>query len=190
MKEEQILSVLGQVDEKYIKEADPMNKTKKKNSWLKWGAAAACLCLVIAGAFTMWPSQNPGGEIVDNGDLVSSSGVADVAPMVYVNDILYKQSTMQTSYAELKDDFVYIGKVENDITSYQSVPSDGVPKENFQSNSPIVGAEIYQYGDNIVVQIDGKYWLYEVLEDQSNSNAWDNLSEEEKMQLDPSYNAN
>lgn len=184
MKEERILSVLGQVDEKYIKEADPMNKTKKKNSWLKWGAAAACLCMVIAGAFTMWPSQSPGGE------MVSSSGVADVAPMVYVNDTLYKQSTKQTSYAELKDDFVYIGKVENDITSDQSVTSDGVPKENFQSNTPIVGAEIYQYGDDIVVQISGEYWLYEVLEDESNSKAWDDLSEEEKMQLDPSYNAN
>lgn len=53
MKEERILSILNQVDEKYIKEAEPMNKTKKKNNWMKWGAMAACLCLVVVGALTI-----------------------------------------------------------------------------------------------------------------------------------------
>ena len=35
------------------------------------------------------------------------------------------------------------------------------PKENFQANDDIVGAAVYQYGDRIVVEIEGKYWLYE-----------------------------
>ena len=35
-------------------------------------------------------------------------------------------------------------------------------ENNFQANQhSIVGAEIYQYGENIVVEIEGKYWLYE-----------------------------
>ena len=34
-------------------------------------------------------------------------------------------------------------------------------KKNFQANHPIVGAKVYQYGDNIVVEFEGKYWLYE-----------------------------
>lgn len=55
MKEERILNVLGKVDEKYIKEADPEVKAKRKAPvWTKWGAMAACLCLVI-GAITMIP---------------------------------------------------------------------------------------------------------------------------------------
>lgn len=190
MKEERILNLLNQVDEKFIKEADPMNKAKKKNNWLKWGAVAACLCLVLVGAFTMLPSQTPGGEIVNNNDVVSSSGVADVAPMVYVNNTLYKQSNERTSYTDLKDDFVYLGTVKSDITSDQSTVTDGVPKENFQSNTPIVGAEIYQYGDNIVVHSENAYWVYETLDDGDVSKALDNLTEEEKMQLDPSYDAN
>lgn len=28
-------------------------------------------------------------------------------------------------------------------------------------NDDIVGAAVYQYGDNIVVEFEGKYWLYE-----------------------------
>ena len=36
-------------------------------------------------------------------------------------------------------------------------------QKNFQANHPIVGAKVYQYGNDIVVEIEGKYWLYEQL---------------------------
>jgi len=42
--------VLGEINEKYLNEAISY-KAKKKNGWLKWGAIAACLCLVVIGAF-------------------------------------------------------------------------------------------------------------------------------------------
>ena len=97
--------------------------------------------------------------------------IADAPPMVYVNDTLYKQSTKQTSYNELKDDFVYLGVIESDITNLQNNSngntSDGIPKENFQANHPIVGAKVYQYGNDIVVEIEGKYWLYEPIEENA-----------------------
>ncbi|MDD2959383.1 MAG: hypothetical protein PHR92_12820 [Lachnospiraceae bacterium] len=54
MKEEKrILNVLGQVDEKYIEEAAPGKRANKKAkhkspTWTKWGALAACVCLVLA----------------------------------------------------------------------------------------------------------------------------------------------
>ena len=99
-------------------------------------------------------------------DSVTTPGIADAAPMIYVNDTLYKQSTSQTSFTELKDNFVYLGVIESDVTNIQGTNDagnylDGIPKENFQANHPIVGAEVYQYGENIVVGIGGKYWLYE-----------------------------
>lgn len=50
MKEERILNVLGKVDEKYIKEADPEVKSKRKApAWVKWVSMAACLSLIITG---------------------------------------------------------------------------------------------------------------------------------------------
>ena len=93
--------------------------------------------------------------------------VADAAPMVYVNDTLYKQSTSQTSYTELKEEFVYLGEIESEVINDQSI-TDGIPNKNFQANHSIVGSEVYQYGDDIVVEINGKYWLYERLEDNLN----------------------
>ena len=51
MKKQRILNVLGQVDEEYIQEAAPGERqARKKNPrWVKWAAAAACLCLIVAG---------------------------------------------------------------------------------------------------------------------------------------------
>ena len=54
MKEERILNVLGKVDEKYIKEADPEVKVKRKVPvWTKWAAMAACLALVVSFAIPL-----------------------------------------------------------------------------------------------------------------------------------------
>ena len=38
---------LGKVNDKYIMEAITYER-KKKSGWLKWGAAAACLCVIIS----------------------------------------------------------------------------------------------------------------------------------------------
>lgn len=46
MKEKKILNALGQVDNQYIKEAEPMKITNKKPTWKKWISIAACFALV------------------------------------------------------------------------------------------------------------------------------------------------
>lgn len=61
----------------------------------------------------------------------------------------------QPNFADEKSSFNLLGKIENTVSSSEE------PKENFQANDDIVGAAVYQYGDNIVVEFEGKYWLYE-----------------------------
>ena len=85
--------------------------------------------------------------------LVPISG--DIAPMVYVNDTLYQIVDSQPNFADEKSSFNLLGKIENTVSSSEE------PKENFQANDDIVGAAVYQYDDNIVVEFEGKYWLYE-----------------------------
>lgn len=115
-------------------------------------------------------------------------GTADAAPMVYVNDILYKQSISQISYPERTDEFLYLGKIESAVSGDHG-NTDGVPSENFQANTSIIGAEVYQYGDDVVVRINNEYWLYEAVNNENTSGTQKGLSDEEKMQLDPSYAA-
>lgn len=59
MRKEDFAEVLGDISENYVKEAETIKKTKNP-VWLKWGAAAACLCLVVGLAFfTREPSPPP-----------------------------------------------------------------------------------------------------------------------------------
>lgn len=61
MKEERILNVLGQVDDKYIREADPAKKVPKRTDFRKWGSLVACLALIVAVCFSMF---SPNGSMV------------------------------------------------------------------------------------------------------------------------------
>ena len=52
MTNEKLYEILGDINEKHINEAKAYHKAKKPG-WVKWGAMAACLCLIVAGAFTL-----------------------------------------------------------------------------------------------------------------------------------------
>ncbi len=169
MRKEDFFEVLGELDGDLVKGAE--TPVKKKLNWKIWGTMAACLAVVCTFA-VHFISFKTGNE-------VSPQGVADIAPMVYVNDTLYIRSSDQRGYPELKDEFVYLGKIEN------AASEKGTPNENFQANHPVVGCEVYQYGENIVVHINDAYWLYTKYGEPEVN--WNELSEQEKKLLDPAY---
>ena len=48
MKSKKLLDSMNLLDDKYIEEANPQNKRKKKRiNWIKFGALAACICLMV-----------------------------------------------------------------------------------------------------------------------------------------------
>ena len=57
MKAKKFSDAMSELDTKYVDEAlnykKKAGKKKKKQNWTKWGAMAACLCLVIVGAFAL-----------------------------------------------------------------------------------------------------------------------------------------
>lgn len=180
MNSKKFSEAMNEVDNKYVDEAISY-KAKKKNKWIKWVViAAACLTLICVVAINYFP--HTGDDIIttpgaNDADITTTPGVADAPPMVCVNGKLYKQSIEHISYDEIKNEFIYLGKVESDVTHSQT-DTDGVPKENFQANIPIVGAEVYQYNEDIVIQIDGKYWLYKILDNGTSNDTQNELSEE------------
>ena len=68
----------------------------------------------------------------------------------------------QPSLTDKESQFIYLGEIESKVSSSQE------PKENFQANDDIVGAKVYQYENDIVILIDGKYFLYSNLENAEN----------------------
>lgn len=51
MKSKKFSEAMSEIDNRYINEAIHYKKNAKKNSFFKWGAIAACLCLICIGGF-------------------------------------------------------------------------------------------------------------------------------------------
>ena len=77
MKNEKLLNALEKVDEKFITASSPENTKKTKNAkinaWVKWGAVAACLCLVV-GIGVMNIDRGLSGGIPESGGGVPQHG--------------------------------------------------------------------------------------------------------------------
>ena len=96
MKETRILYALERADEEYIEEAAPAKGRTGKAVWIRWAAAAACLCLIIGGMYLInrpkGPAPvgpggettpvDPGGETAPvNPDDTTPHGGGDVTPV-------------------------------------------------------------------------------------------------------------
>lgn len=193
MRKEDFFEILGELDDTIVIRAGKSMKKTNRINWKALGIAAACLILTgSAAVHIFYPDHRRSGiteqdaanreqSADDTGqsaaDITQCS--ADIAPMVYVNDTLYKQSADQRGYTEWNEEFIYLGEIES------MVSSESEPGENFQANDPIIGCKVYQYGENLVVQINDAYWLY-IKYERPQVN-WDELSEQEKLEMDPNY---
>ena len=73
MKNERLLKLMGEIDERYIAEAVPGIRKPAKPRWIQWAAAAACLCLAGFGVFTALkgrPTSGPAGTALPNSSSV------------------------------------------------------------------------------------------------------------------------
>jgi hypothetical protein len=53
MNSKKFSEAMGEVNDKYYEEAANYQPKRKKNSWVKWGAMAACVCLIVAVAIPL-----------------------------------------------------------------------------------------------------------------------------------------
>lgn len=106
MTNEKLYEVLGDINETHVQEAREYRKTKKP-VWLKWGAMAACLCLVIGLAMPaalkiLKPKDDSAGTLI---------GAAEIYPTVMVNGQLYEWRKGAAIRAELPNNSAYYGEV-------------------------------------------------------------------------------
>ncbi len=100
MKEENLFEAINSIDEKYISEAIKPNKRKANIKWIKWVAAAACLCVSVGSVILF----------------------ADKKMQVTSNDIAYLTEDMPQAegcYAPILDRFdAEIPTIDNDMAIY------------------------------------------------------------------------
>lgn len=99
---------LNYMDDVLISEAMNYKRKKKKNIWLKWGAVAACLCLVIVGIMT-WQSTN----IQPQDSAGTLMGADEIYPTVMVEGQLYEWRRGAAICSELPNNCVYYGDLNH-----------------------------------------------------------------------------
>ena len=55
-------AAMSELDTKYVDEALNHKKKAKRPGWIKWGAMAACLCLVVYAGIRLIPTDSPPDE--------------------------------------------------------------------------------------------------------------------------------
>ena len=90
MKKEELFHIIGEVDEQKVAAVGMAMNTKKKSHlvWVKWGAMAACLCLVVMGIY-FGTKKQPEHQIMLQYNEVSS--VMSSAPL-YSEDIVQEET--------------------------------------------------------------------------------------------------
>ena len=48
MSKDRVVDSLGKIDDDMIQSVEALRQKKKRPAWMKWGAMAACFCLLIA----------------------------------------------------------------------------------------------------------------------------------------------
>lgn len=121
MRGNELLDKMELIDPAYVEAADVRSK-RKKNAWVKWGAMAACLCLVFMGTM-IWrqsaPTYNKDHK-EDFGIIVSEEGVTipkmnvllsskDQAGADMIGFFIY-QGRCYVQYEWIYNDVHFIGK--------------------------------------------------------------------------------
>ncbi len=112
MRGNEFLEKIGLIAPEFIEEAEAKQK-RRKNPWLKWLAAAACICIlagVAASGIFYAPPQEP-----------ETSAPGEVPPNFTENGIKYFISPYADSvYKELPEGFAYAG--ETDAGGFENCP--------------------------------------------------------------------
>ncbi len=153
MRGNEFLDKMGLVAPEYIEEAERKPK-KRKNPWIKWLAAAACICIIAGFAVSVGvyaPPEEP--EMSDPGE---------GPPNLTVNGIQYFVSPYADSvFDELPEGFVYAGKT--DVGGFEDRPyyvNPDIPEWVFVYHEVRTNGEVDSSGTIIPAEPHDAYVRY------------------------------
>ena len=113
MNRKDLYNAINEVDEDILERSESASRSKKKPVWLKWGAIAACLCLVVSIAIPVLFQQSPDTphDTMDPSDGPSS---------LVVNGVSYLISSHLAVSNDLPDGFVHAG--EASVGGFENCP--------------------------------------------------------------------
>ena len=149
MTNENILDAIGGINEKAVQDAKAYKRPKSKR-WFRWGAMAACLCLVIGIAIPILHHKGKGG--IDHQDPLQDTAAFELNGKFYevveTPEVLEKYGLPSKITEDVAGDHVAYLKSDGD-DSYECTPIE-------------TDMELYQYNpaasDGVYVLRDGEAW--------------------------------
>lgn len=166
---------LGNIDPKMIEAAAPAEKVqkKKKNTWVKWGALAACFALIISAAIgvpllldsgsfgdplppisTITGGSEITGKqevIYGNPDTEASGNASMIAPGFYINTVVHANvvEVLPDQYYEPGSDTRYhVAR----LSVVEAIRGNGLPDEIFL-RFPFYSADIFDGYDTFIFSL-------------------------------------
>lgn len=187
MTSEELYEVLGDINEKYVKDVKEYHKVKK-SVWLKWSVMAACLCLIVIittpflykdksaidspgeSKIHIFSSYDEFANVVPNmriiEQLVNIDGV-DVAICGTFVDLSIEDSTKVENYAwfdiEAKHEDNYIATIQLKLNDADS--ADSYVRNHALANETEINGEhiFYTYNADMgywdsIIEMDGHFY--------------------------------
>ena len=150
MTNENILDAIGGINENAVQDAKAYKRPKSKR-WFRWGAMAACLCLVIGIAIPILHHKGKGG--IDHQDPLQDTAAFELNGKFYevveTPEVLEKYGLPSKITEDVAGDHVAYLKSDGDDSSYECTPIE-------------TDMELYQYNpaasDGVYVLRDGEAW--------------------------------
>lgn len=143
MRGNEFLDKMELIDPAYVEAADAVSKIKKK-AWPKWGAIAACLCLVI-GAITMISYFRENQVDPQLGEIVLSDKTTAKVSYGYDNEVV-TSTKVQLEYMSEEDMFAFKRKYvfRGTVSRLANVTIDFNGEKMVRCIATIVINEVYQ----------------------------------------------
>lgn len=159
MKNKKLLRAMSQVDEKYVAEADP-RAMKKRPTWQRWTALAACLCLLVTslGLVLFIPYDTTPPDVSQYADSEYYSVIQSL------NALTYKKPRYKNNFAALMDTLESIGRLafdKNMAPGNAASPEGGVVGEmNGQQYEEVTDNQVAGVIEGDIFKRSDKYIYY------------------------------
>lgn len=181
MTNEELFDIIGEIDDEYIA---ALQAPKRAKPWLKWGALAACLCLVTAAAvfirvFFVHPHHRQGLPLNTTTDEEILGGYPIIRPMLMLGGQLYINCGFLSDNEPAPTDFDGITtgtemSPESENTSSYPLP----PTEDGQANFGSGYSYKIREDNTVLVYLDGRWTIFAPI-DEDDEDDIERLTESE-----------